>query len=225
MNSLPGLPLLLAALVIALIACGPSAPYDEAEAPFTGVTASPQEEPATPPESTEEPTEEPTETPTSTSTSTPTPTSTSTPTPIPTVCAKAKPPDGPAYDVCYTPPTPVPPRPKLEQGAYDLVLKYEEELREAGESNDGAVSQRQIAVPSGYFRVYPNTKDEEEIAVIGQFLTDNGVEYQLDTHPTRGYSAFTAHMPVTLVLALEQRDDIFIVEYASKPPIMEPPAP
>ena len=207
MNSLPGLPLLLAALVIALIACGPSAPYDEAEAPFAGVTVAPQEDPTTPPD--------PTETPTADSGG---------------GSGDAKPAEAgntivTAGDPDSTPeptatPTATPTARKIGPYIYNAALEYEKQLRE-GEEHDNRRTQRQTVDFSFPALIYPVSDEDEIVEAISDFLTDNNVEYQL--MPTEGdfTRVFRTYISISTALGLEKLEQVASIDSMGKEVVPE----
>ena len=147
-----GLTLLLFGLAVAaLIACGPSAPYNDAEGRLSGVTAAPQAEDAT---ATPDPTD------------TPEPTRT----PMPTVCLTF--PDG--TEGCFTRPTPLPDRyNSLGMGLHQYVIDYEEaEAERVKQEEETGVAEQRTAEEGVGVVIHLEVREESE--EIEQWLRDNG---------------------------------------------------
>ena len=165
---LPILILLLFALaVIALIACGPAAPYNESEGRLSSVTAAPQAEDAT---ATPDPTD------------TPEPTRT----PMPTVCLTF--PDG--TEGCFTRPTPLPDRYDGLGGLHEYVIAYEEaEAARAKREEETGVAEQRTAEEKVSIVIYLDVRDEAD--EIEQWLRDNG--YSFGNKPLNEYISTSIH--------------------------------
>ena len=128
LNLVARMPLLLKAfligILIGILACGPSAPYQESEDRLSGVTAAPQDDATEEPQATEEPTTPPT--------STPTPS----PTPLPTICLDLQDHAGTITPICRTKTDDTPHRfyKLASQTLQELADEYDTEQSTEGDS-------------------------------------------------------------------------------------------